>query len=124
LRSLTKAAARIREGASILAFPEGTRSRTGEVLPFKRGLFALALEAGVPIVPVAIEGSGKVLSAGTLRCVPGDVRLKVGTPIATAGRSRNGRDALMNEVRDALLDLHRQIGGASHQPLAPAATGT
>ncbi|HEY0708309.1 MAG TPA: lysophospholipid acyltransferase family protein [Polyangia bacterium] len=124
LRSLAQAAARVRDGASILAFPEGTRSKTGEVLPFKRGLFALAMEAGVPIVPVAIEGSGKVLSSGRFHCVPGDVRLRVGAPIATAGRPRNGRDALMNEVRDALLELHRQIGGGGGQTLVSAATGT
>jgi 1-acyl-sn-glycerol-3-phosphate acyltransferase len=120
LRSLTRAAAQIRAGASILIFPEGTRSRDGEILPFKRGPFALALQAGVPVVPVAIEGSGRVLPAGRFRIRPGEVRLAIGRPIATAGRPRNGRDQLMQEVRDALLALHHQIGGSSPAPVTAA----
>lgn len=122
LRSLARAAAQIRDGASILVFPEGTRSRDGEILPFKRGPFALALQAGVPVVPVAIEGSGQVLPAGRFRVRPGEVRLVVGTPIATAGRQRKERDQLMMEVREALVDLHRQIGGRGAAVAAPDAT--
>ena len=62
--SLVEAAARVRDGASVLVFPEGTRSRDGNVQAFKKGAFVLASQAGVPIVPVAIEGSG--------RCFPPD----------------------------------------------------
>jgi 1-acyl-sn-glycerol-3-phosphate acyltransferase len=113
VRSLARAAAQIRAGASILVFPEGTRSRDGEILPFKRGPFLLALQAGVPVVPVAIEGSGQVCPAGRFRIRPGEVRLAIGAPIATAGRPRQARDQLMQEVRAALVDLHRQIGGRS-----------
>src|SRR5690606_2843749 len=65
-QSLQQAADRIREGASILAFPEGTRSRDGVLLPFKRGPFLLALESGVPVIPVVIDGSGRNFPAGTL----------------------------------------------------------
>jgi 1-acyl-sn-glycerol-3-phosphate acyltransferase len=112
VRSFAKAAVRIRAGANILIFPEGTRSRDGSILPFKRGPFALALQAGVAIVPVAIEGSGQVLGAGGFRIAPGQVRLKVGHPIATAGRPAQARDQLMHEVRAALIELHRTIGGS------------
>jgi 1-acyl-sn-glycerol-3-phosphate acyltransferase len=116
LRSLHKAAERIRGGASILVFAEGTRSRDGSILPFKGGPFLLALQAGVPIVPVAIDGSGKVLPTGGFTITPGEVRLKMGQPIPTAGRPRGDRDRLMTEVRDALADLHRQIGGRGAAP--------
>ena len=112
VRSFAKAAVKIREGASIIVFPEGTRSRDGSILPFKRGPFALALQAGVAIVPVAIEGSGQVLGAGGFRLAPGLVRLRIGQPIATAGRAAHERDQLRREVRLALIDLHREIGGA------------
>ncbi|HLL56185.1 MAG TPA: lysophospholipid acyltransferase family protein [Myxococcaceae bacterium] len=109
--SLKRAAEKIRNGKSIIAYPEGTRSRDGRILPFKKGVFVLALEAGVPIVPVAIEGSGKVLPSDGFRLRPGDVRLKVGRPIPTAGRTPEQRDELMREVRHALIGLHLEIGG-------------
>jgi 1-acyl-sn-glycerol-3-phosphate acyltransferase len=120
VRSFAKAAAQIRAGANIIVFPEGTRSRDGSILPFKRGPFALALQAGVAIVPVAIEGSGRVMCAGGFRLEPGLVRLKIGQPIATTGRAAQGRDQLMREVRAALIDLHRQIGGVGDDARAVA----
>jgi 1-acyl-sn-glycerol-3-phosphate acyltransferase len=115
VRSFARAAAKIRAGASIIVFPEGTRSRDGSILPFKRGPFALALQAGVAIVPVAIEGSGRVLGAGGFQIQPGVIRLKIGQPItvqACAERTPSGRDQLMQQVRAALIALHREIGGA------------
>jgi 1-acyl-sn-glycerol-3-phosphate acyltransferase len=118
LKSLSKAARRIREGASILVFPEGTRSKTGEVLPFKRGPFVLAIEAGVPIVPIAIHGSGKVLPSGTFDIVPAEVRLKMGAPILTAGRKKNSSEALMREVHAALAELHASIANGEATPAA------
>jgi 1-acyl-sn-glycerol-3-phosphate acyltransferase len=114
--SLRKGGERIRNGATILAFPEGTRTGRGQVLPFKKGIFVLALEAGVPIVPVAISGSGKVLPTGGFRLRGGEVRLKMGAPIPTAGRPPEDRDALMREVREAVIRLHREIGGAGGEP--------
>jgi 1-acyl-sn-glycerol-3-phosphate acyltransferase len=119
VRSLARAADRIRAGSSILVFPEGTRSKDGRLLPFKSGPFVLALQAGVPIVPVAIEGSGRVLPSGKFRVEAGEVRLKIGAPIPTTGRPRTARDELMTEVRAALDALHREIGGAGAAPEAP-----
>lgn len=121
ISSLRKAGARIREGANILAFPEGTRSKSGWILPFKKGVFVVALESGVPIVPVAISGSGKVLPSGGFRIRGGTVRMKVGTPIPTAGRSREEREALLNEARDAVIRLHEELGGLGGVPLPASA---
>ena len=109
--SLKLAGERIRAGANILAFPEGTRSKDGRILPFKKGPFVVALEAGVPMVPVAISGSGKVLPSGGFKVRGGKIRLKVGKPIATANRDGKDRDGLLIEVREAIVALHREIGG-------------
>ena len=81
LASLKNAARRIREGQSLAAFPEGTRSRNGRLLPFKKGAFALALESGVPVVPLGIRGGRDVLPKGTWRVTPADYRLRVGAPL-------------------------------------------
>jgi 1-acyl-sn-glycerol-3-phosphate acyltransferase len=111
VRSLQLAGERIRAGANILAYPEGTRSPDGSILPFKKGPFVLALEARVPIIPVAIHGSGAVLPRGGFRIRPGVIRMKVGEPIETAGLASEDRDQLLRRTRDAIIRLHREIGG-------------
>ncbi|MEO1339183.1 MAG: lysophospholipid acyltransferase family protein, partial [Myxococcota bacterium] len=82
-KSLHKAAARIRDGISVIAYPEGTREN-GPVRPFKRGVFVLAQAAGVPIVPMAVQGAGNVLPKGGFRLRPAEVRFVIGEPINTA----------------------------------------
>ena len=79
--SLADAAARIRAGQSVAIFPEGTRSRDGGPLPFKRGSFTLAMEAGVPLVPLAIRGGHAILPPGGWRTQGGPYRLTVGEPL-------------------------------------------
>ncbi len=111
VESLRQAGERIRAGANIIAFPEGTRSRDGSILPFKKGIFHVAIAAQVPIVPVVAESTGKVLPRDGFRIRPGVVRFKIGEPIATAGLTEKDRDALMKRVRDAMIDLHVSIGG-------------
>lgn len=123
VRSLREAGQRIREGANILAFPEGTRSPDGKILPFKKGPFVLALESGVPIIPVAIDGTGKVLSRHGLSLRPAEIRMKLGMPISTRDRSPRERESLLFEVRDALIQLHLEIGGAGGDAEAVAAVG-
>lgn len=108
--SLSKAAERVRKGANIIAFPEGRRSRAGEILPFKKGPFMLALEAGVPIIPVAIHGSGSVLPSDGFKLRPGTIRVKLGQPIPTEGRAGE-RDALMREARRAVVSMNLELGG-------------
>jgi 1-acyl-sn-glycerol-3-phosphate acyltransferase len=97
-RGLARAAARIRGGTSVVVFPEGTRRRGEGVGAFKRGSFVLALEAGVPVVPLSIIGV-KRLSFGALRVRAGQVRLVVHPPVATAGRGAEQAAALAEEVR-------------------------
>ena len=75
----------MKQGLSLIVFPEGTRSRDGRVAPFKGGSFYLALEAGLPVVPISIVGSRHVMLKGRLTTVPGRVRLIVHEPIDTSG---------------------------------------
>ena len=111
VRSLDLAGERIRAGANILAYPEGTRSRDGRILPFKKGPFVVAMKARVPIIPVAIEGAFRVLPADGFAVRPGVIRLKFGEPIETASLADGERDVLMKRVRDAIIDLSMSIGG-------------
>ncbi len=84
--ALRSAAQRVRDGAQLCLFPEGTRSRDGVVAPFKAAAFQSAIDAGVHVLPVALEGTGAVLPATGLFAVrPGTIRVRFGTPIATAG---------------------------------------
>jgi 1-acyl-sn-glycerol-3-phosphate acyltransferase len=112
IRSIQRAGERIRAGASIIAFPEGTRSRDRRIHPFKKGIFRVALEAGVPIVPVALEGGADVLPADGFRPRPGVIRVAIGEPIDVTRYSVENRDRLIRDVRSALIDLHLAIGGA------------
>jgi 1-acyl-sn-glycerol-3-phosphate acyltransferase len=97
LRSIRDAAQQIRNGKNVVIFPEGTRSRTGDMLPFKKGGFALAQEAGVPIVPMATVGGFRVLASGSLRIRPGRYTLLIGEPVHPS--NHEDRDSLMKEVR-------------------------
>jgi 1-acyl-sn-glycerol-3-phosphate acyltransferase len=98
IRSLGRAAARIRAGASVILFPEGTRSRNGKLAPFKKGAFHLALETRVPIVPIAISGSGSVVKPRSIVIRPGRVHVTLFPPVDP---ETFGDDvvALMNRVR-------------------------
>ena len=111
LRSLDEACQSIRGGISILVYPEGTRSHDGAILPFKKGPFVMAIQSGVPLVPVAVEGSRRILGRDTARLFPATVNVKIGQPIPTTGLTLADRDALIRRVRDAMIDLHESIGG-------------
>ena len=100
--SLSKAASQISNGRTVLVFPEGTRSDDGEVGQFKKGGFMLALQAGVPIVPVGVSGTRGIVPRGGWSFRPGRVRIVVGAPIATAGLRVEDRDDLMDRVLDSM----------------------
>jgi 1-acyl-sn-glycerol-3-phosphate acyltransferase len=118
--SLNAAAERVRGGISLLAYPEGTRSRDGRIAPFKKGPFVLALQAGVPIVPIAIEGSMRCMPAHLRPFRPGVVQMAIGKPILTAGMSMDARDQLVQQAREALLALHASLArGDAQQPGGP-----
>lgn len=97
IRSIHDAARQIREGKNVVIFPEGTRSRTGGMLPFKKGGFALAQDAGVPIVPMATVGGFHVLPSGSMKIRPGRFTLLVGAPVHPGDFPE--REALCAEVR-------------------------
>jgi 1-acyl-sn-glycerol-3-phosphate acyltransferase len=93
------------KGASLLIFPEGTRSRDGSVGPFKKSGFLTALKSGVPIVPVGVSGARAVLGARGMIVRQGPVRVRTGRPIPTAGLSVHARGDLMEKVRREILTL-------------------
>lgn len=100
-----RAAEVIRRGASACVFAEGTRSRTGRLLPLKKGPFVLAIAAGVPVVPVLVEGSFELMPRLALAPQPGVVTLRFGAPIPTAGLGYDVRDDLSRRARAALVAL-------------------
>jgi 1-acyl-sn-glycerol-3-phosphate acyltransferase len=104
LRSMDNAAAIVRSGKSVVIFPEGTRSRDLSLHPFKRGGFMLALRAGVPVVPVTINGSGRVNPAGRTRIYRGDISVTLHPAIMPPTRVARGEaeNLLMERVRSAI----------------------
>jgi 1-acyl-sn-glycerol-3-phosphate acyltransferase len=105
--SIDEAAASIRSGNSFLIFPEGTRSRTDELLAFKKGGFVMALKAQAPIIPVAISGGRASMRRGSAVIHPVMVNVKIGDPIETAGMSIDDRDELISTVRDRIQAMLR-----------------
>src|SRR5688572_8571326 len=109
LPAIERAAAALRDGNSFLIFPEGTRSRTGELLPFKKGGFIMALKGRAPVVPVAIAGTRDAMKKGSLVIRPVRVTVRFGQPIETASLALDDRDRLVASVRGvvaALLQEH------------------
>jgi 1-acyl-sn-glycerol-3-phosphate acyltransferase len=105
MASIERAAASLREGHSFLIFPEGTRSRSGELLPFKKGGFIMAILAQVPIVPVAVRGGRAAMRKGSAFVRPVHVSVHVGQPVSTSGLTISDRDALVSRVREEVRRL-------------------
>jgi 1-acyl-sn-glycerol-3-phosphate acyltransferase len=103
--SLAKAAEAIRNGTSVMIFPEGTRSIDGTLLSYKKGGFVMAVDAGVPIVPVVITGTHAIMPKGHLLIRRRLVRVHIGRPIETSAFSRKTKDDLMDKVRTAMLEM-------------------
>jgi 1-acyl-sn-glycerol-3-phosphate acyltransferase len=99
LPAIDRAVQALRDGNSFLIFPEGTRSRTGALLPFKKGGFVMALKAQVPIVPVAIKGARDAMRKGSPWIQPVTIRVAFGEPVSTAGMGIEDRERLVGLVR-------------------------
>lgn len=99
------AAQRLAGGASVLFFPEGSRSWDGRLRPFERGGFLLALRLRLPIVPVGISGARAVQPRGRLAVTPGTITVRYGAPIDTAAYGLKGKGELMEEVRRRIAEL-------------------
>ncbi len=104
-RSIAEASRRIGAGQSVVIFPEGTRTRDGRLMAFKKGGFHLALESGAEIVPVAIHGSRALMPRGAALIRPGTVRVEIGAPVSTAGLTASDREALANRVRGTIAAM-------------------
>ena len=103
-KSLAVAANQIKNGVSVLIFPEGTRSRDGNIQSFKKGGFVVAIDAGVPIVPVVITGTRAIMPKGKFRVYKGHVRMDIQKPIPTSTYTRETKAALMESVRRAICE--------------------
>jgi len=104
------AARRIRGGASVLFFPEGTRSHDGRLGELERGGFLLALKSGVPIVPVGIDGSYRALPRNRWTVRPGTIHMRLGAPVPTEGLGVRDRAELMDRVRERITELSEDAG--------------
>lgn len=110
---------RLKQGSSVLIFPEQTRSADGELLPFKRGGFLLAIKAGVSIVPVGVVGTGEAIRKGTVLIKQRDLELHFGSPVDTADYGTKGRAELIEEVRRRILELKGEGNSPSLEEDSP-----
>jgi 1-acyl-sn-glycerol-3-phosphate acyltransferase len=100
--AMNEAAKKIRDGMSVIIFPEGSRSLNGSLQPFKKGGFSLAIKSKVPIIPVTIKGSREIMPRHSLRVRPGKIEIKIGEPIETKDLTLKDRPFLMEKVRGAI----------------------
>ncbi len=112
IEAYRRAADTVRSGISTVVFPEGTRTRTGDLLPFKNAPFGLAIAAGVPLVPVYVSGTFGILPKGTFRLHPAAIRVRVGEPIDTGSMTLADRQALRDRARAAMEALAARVDAA------------
>ncbi|HOS38151.1 MAG TPA: lysophospholipid acyltransferase family protein [Spirochaetota bacterium] len=108
IKSLDEAAEKIKGGNRIAIFPEGTRTRSGELQPFKKGLFHLCVKTGVPIVPIFINGTYGILRPESLAVHPATVYVKIGSELPTAGYSPERIEDLMNDLMARFIELRKE----------------
>ena len=115
IEAMNKAARRIRDGMSVVIFPEGTRSSDGSIQPFKKGGFTLAIKSRIPIVPIAITGSREIMPKDRLTASSGEIRIRIDHPIETQHCSLKDRKSLMENVRETISRNFRSISKKSHE---------
>ncbi len=113
MMSLDQAARKIREGKSVMSFPEGTRSKDGKIKPFKHGMFYLAIQSGVPIVPISILGTGEIMPKRSLLIKPGKTIMVIDRPIDVSGYSIENRQDLIDRVRNIITRNYKDTKTAT-----------
>lgn len=103
MQSIRNGLARLPEGVSVMFFAEGTRSADGSIAPFKKGGFLMAVEKGLPVLPVTVNGSRRVLPKKSLVFNPGTIEVVVGDPIETRGYTRENLQELVDRTRDVVV---------------------
>jgi 1-acyl-sn-glycerol-3-phosphate acyltransferase len=103
--SLKRAAKRLTRGTCVVIFPEGTRSPDGELHSFKSGAFVIAIESGIPILPVAVKGTFQAGPKSAIRVYPHPVEVRIGAPIPSEGLQQKDRNELRARTREAILAL-------------------
>ena len=106
VQSIDEAARKIRDGRSVMTFPEGTRSRDGRIQTFKKGVFHLALKSGVPIVPITIIGSREIMPKKSLRVTPGNVSVIIHKPVEVGPYRAESVDELVERVRGVIAGTY------------------
>ena len=110
------AADRIRAGASVVVFPEGTRGRTYALRPFKKGPFVLAVAAGVPLVPTIVHGTIAVMPRGSFHVRPGVVDVHFLEPVDATGLTYEDRNRLSTAAWDRMAEAMRALYGVESEP--------
>jgi 1-acyl-sn-glycerol-3-phosphate acyltransferase len=110
------AAERIRDGNSVVVFPEGTRGHSYPLRPFKKGPFVLAIAAGVPIVPVIVHGTIEIMRKGSFWVHPGTIDIHLLEPVTTTTVDYDHREVLMQSVRTRMADAMRKLYGVEPLP--------
>ena len=104
-RSIDEVAAKMKNGVSVIIFPEGTRSQDGSVKPFKKGGFVMAVDTGAPIVPIILRGTRSIMTKGSWRIHPDKVALFIEKPIDTSEFSRETKEDLIKKVRGVICEV-------------------
>ncbi|HVA16138.1 MAG TPA: lysophospholipid acyltransferase family protein [Candidatus Dormibacteraeota bacterium] len=104
IASIDQAVQYVNEGISFVVFPEGTRSKDGQLKPFKKGTFVMAIQGRVPVVPVSILGSRERMPKGTLATIPGEILLRFAPAIDSAAYTMEQRDLLLARVQEAVAE--------------------
>lgn len=115
VQAMRRCAEILKRRVSIIIFPEGTRSTTEEMLPFKDGAFRLAIDAGVPILPLVVRGTGTALPKHGWRFGRSDAEVRVLEPVETEGLTTRDVEALRNRVRDIIEAARLEMRGGRNR---------